>query len=166
MKTFVLALLIGSQIVGLVSTKEANITRDDLQVLTGVQWSGTLTYLDYRSNKKVSIPSDLIVRPNGEDKWSWVFEYRYPDEPKANDEEIVRLSEDGKTINGEVVLERTSLPDSKVRFVTEKKAEDNNRRAVMRFTYSLSAKSFSIKKEVRYEDENQFFERNEYSWKR
>ena len=166
MKTFVLALLIGSQIFGLVSTKESSITRDDLQVLTGVQWSGTLTYLDYRSNKKVSIPTNLIVRPNGEDKWSWVFEYRYPDEPKANSEEIVRLSKDGKTINGEVVLERTSLPDRTVRFVTEKKGQDNNRPAVIRFTYSLSAKTFSIKKEVRYEDENQFFERNEYFWKR
>ena len=166
MKTFVLALLIGSQIFRLVSTKESNITRDDLQVLTGVQWSGTLTYLDYRSNKKVSIPTNLIVRPNGEDKWSWVFEYRYPDEPKANSEEIVTLSKDGKTINGEVVLERISLPDRTVRFVTEKKGEDNNSPAVIRFTYSLSAKTFSIKKEVRYEDENQFFERNEYFWKR
>ena len=166
MKAFVLALLLGSHIIGLVLTNKPQISRDDLQLLTGQQWSGTLTYLDYRSNKKVSIPANLTVRPNAADKWSWIFEYRYPDEPKANSEEIVRLSKDGKTINDEVVLERTSLPDNTVRFVTEKKGDDNNRRAAIRYTYSLSAKSFSIKKEVRYEDENRFFERNEFAWRR
>lgn len=166
MKALVLALLIASQLFGLVAVKEAKIKRDDLQILTGAQWSGTLTYLDYRSKKKVSIPANLTVKPNGEDKWSWVFEYEYPDEPQANSREIVRLSKDGKSMDGEVVLERTSLPDSTVRFVTEKKGEDNNRSASIRFTYSLNAKGFSIKKEVRYEDENQFFERNEYYWKR
>ena len=145
---------------------EARIKRDDLQILTGTQWSGTLTYLDYRSKKKVSIPAKLNVRANGEDKWSWVFEYEYPDEPQANGREIVRLSEDGRSLNGEAVLERISLPDNTLRFVTEKKGDDNNRRATIRFTYSLNAQRFSIKKEVRYEDEDQFFERNGFDWKR
>ena len=166
MKPLILALLLGSQIFGLVSAKEAKIKRDDLEILTGAQWSGTLTYLDYRSKKKVSIPANLTVRPNGEDKWSWVFEYEYPDEPQANSREIVRLSKDGRSMNGEVVLERMSLPDNTIRFVTEKKGEDNNRSASIRFTYSLNAKSFSIRKEVRYENEDQFFERNGFDWKR
>ena len=166
MKALMLALLLGSQIFGSVSLNEARIKRDDLQILTGTQWSGTLTYLDYRSKKKVSIPANLNVTPDAEDKWSWVFEYVYPDEPKANSREIVRLSKDGRSINGEVVLERISLPDNTVRFVTEKKGEDNNRSAVIRFTYLLNAKSFSIRKEVRYEGEDQFFERNNFDWKR
>jgi len=166
MKALILALLLGSQIFGSVSLNEARIKRDDLQILTGTQWSGTLTYLDYRSKKKVSIPANLNVMPNVEDKWSWVFQYVYPDEPKANSREIVRLSKDGSSLNGEVVLERTSLPDNSVRFVTEKKGTDNDRSAVIRFTYLLNAKSFSIRKEVRYEDEDQFFERNSFDWKR
>ena len=145
---------------------EARIKRDDLQVLTGAQWSGTLTYLDYRSKKKVSIPANLKVAPNGADKWSWIFEYEYPDEPQANSKEIVRLSEDGSSLNGEAVLERISLPDNTVKFVTEKKGEDNNRRATFRYTYSLNAQKFSIKKEVRYEYEDHFFERNGFDWKR
>ena len=166
MKALILAVLLGSQLFGPVSLKEARIKRDDLQILTGAQWSGTLTYLDYRSKKKVSIPANLTVKPNGADKWSWVFEYEYPDEPKANSKEIVQLSKDGRSLNGEVVLERTSLPDDTVKFVTEKKGEDNNRPASIRYTYSLNAKSFSIKKEVRYADEDQFFERNGFDWKR
>ncbi|HET6978748.1 MAG TPA: hypothetical protein VFI24_20620 [Pyrinomonadaceae bacterium] len=165
MKALILVLLLGSQIFGSVSASEAKIKRSDLQMLTGA-WSGTLTYLDYRSQKKVSIPANLNVRPNGEDKWSWIFEYEYPDEPHANSREVVKLSKDGDSINGEVVVERMSMPGNTVRLVTEKRGEDNNRRAYFRFTYLVNAKSFSIRKEVRYEAENQFFERNEYSWKR
>jgi hypothetical protein len=166
MKALFLAVLLGSQIFGSVSLKEVRIKRDDLQILTGSQWTGTLTYLDYRSKKKVSIPANLNVRADGEDKWSWIFEYEYPDEPHANSKEIVRLSRDGRSLNGEVVLERTSLASNTVRFVTEKKGEDNNRSATIRFTYSLNAESFSIRKEVRYEGESQFFERNGFDWKR
>jgi hypothetical protein len=166
MKALILALLLCSHIPGSVLPKEERIKRDDLQILAGAQWSGTLTYLDYRSKKKVSIPANLTVKPNGDDQWSWVFEYEYPDEPKANSKEIVRLSKDGKNLNDEVVLERTSLPDNTIRIVTEKKGKDNDRSASFRFTYSLSPTSFSIRKEVRYEDENQFFERNGYDWKR
>jgi hypothetical protein len=166
MKMWILALLLSSQIFGSVSFNEARIKRDDLQVLTGTQWSGTLTYLDYRSKKKVSIPANLNVRPNGDDKWSWIFEYEYPDEPHANSREVVRLSKDGRSLNGEVVMERLSLADNTIRFVTEKKGQDNNRSASIRFTYSLDAKSFSIRKEVRYEGEDQFFERNGFDWKR
>lgn len=166
MKALILALLLGSQIFGSVSLNEARINREDLQILTGTQWTGTLTYLDYRSKKKVSIPANLNVTPNVEDTWSWVFEYVYPDEPKANSREIVRLTKDGRSMNDEVVLERISLPDNTVRFVTEKKGKDNDRSAVIRFTYLLNAKSFSIRKEVRYEDEEQFFERNSFDWKR
>lgn len=166
MKALFVVVLLGSQIFGSVYLKEARIERDDLQILTGSQWTGTLTYLDYRSKKKVSIPANLNVRPNGADKWSWIFEYQYPDEPQANSKEIVRLSRDGRSMNGEVVLERTNLAGNTVRFVTEKKGEDNNRSATIRFTYSLNAKSFSIKKEVRYENEDQFFERNGFDWKR
>ncbi len=166
MKALVLALVIVSLTFGSNSTKEARIKRDDVQILLGAQWTGTLTYLDYRSKKNVSISANLTVKPNGDDKWSWVFEYQYPDEPQANSSEIVRLSKDGRSLNDEVVSERTSLPDNTLRFVTQKKGEDNHRSASFRYTYLLNAKSFSIKKEVRYDDENQFFERNEYHWKR
>jgi hypothetical protein len=95
-----------------------------------------------------------------------VFEYEYPEEPHANSKEIVELSRDGRSMNGEVVLERNSLTDKTVRFLTEKKGQDNNRNASIRFTYSVNAKSFSIRKEVRYEGEDQFFERNGFVWQR
>ena len=42
----------------------------DLQPLHGPQWKGALTYLDYTSNKKVSIPSNLTVTSSTEDNRS------------------------------------------------------------------------------------------------
>lgn len=138
----------------------------DLQNLTGAQWMGTLSYLDYGKNTKVSIPSNLTVTQSKENKTSWIFEYQYPDEPKANSKKIVAISEDGKTFNDETVVERTSLADKSLRIVTEKSGTDNDKKALFRYTYLLGKTNFSIKKEVRYEGTNEFFLRNEYSWKR
>lgn len=138
----------------------------DLQRLTGKPWAGTLTYLDYRTNKTVSIAANLVVSQSDGDKRSWVFEYQYPDEPKANSKETVVISQDGRVINGERVVERVRLARDRLRIVTEKSDPDNDKKALFRFTYLISANSFSTKKEVRYEGTEAFIERNQYSWRR
>ena len=136
----------------------------DLDRLTGARWSGTLTYLDYRKNTKTSIPSELVVTRDAEA--SWTFEYLYPREPHANGKKIVALAEQGRTLAGEVVVERAALSDGTVRIVTESDGSDNDRPARFRHTYLLGASSLSIKKEVRGAGVADFFQRNEYSWTR
>jgi hypothetical protein len=136
----------------------------DFKQSTAGQWKGKLTYQDYRSNKKVSILSNLTVTESNEDKLSWIFEYEYPDEPKANKKSIAKISKDGKTFDDETVVERKNLPNKTLKIVTTKNGMDNDKPAVFRHTYLLSKKSFSIKKEVKYEGTQKFFERNEYSW--
>ena len=160
------ALLIASYFLTPAAPSAPKVTGKDLRPLTGAQWIGTLTYLDYRSNKKVSIPSTLTVAQSAGDKRSWVFDYKYPDEPKADGKETVTVSKDGRAINDEAVTVRTKLPGGALKIVTEKKGQDNNREATFRYTYVISAKSFSIKKEVRYEGGAEFFERNQFSWTR
>jgi hypothetical protein len=166
MNIFVSALFLALYLFGLAILNSPKITNKDLQLLTGAQWSGTLTYLDYRSNKRVSIPSNLNVTQAVEDRLSWVFDYQYPEEPQANSKETVTIGKDGRSINGQTVIERAKLAGGTLRIVTEKRGQDNNRNALFRYTYMLNARSFSIKKEVRYEGETKLFERNEYSWKR
>lgn len=144
----------------------AKIKVSDLLILTGKQWSGTLSYLDYGTNKKISIPSNLTVTRSKNNKSSWIFDYRYPKEPKADSAETVTVSKDGKILDGEAVVERTILPDKTLKIVTEKNGTDNNKNAVFRYTYMLNKSNFSIKKEVRYEGAAEFFGRNEYIWKR
>ena len=144
----------------------AKVKTKDLQNLTGAQWTGALSYLDYGKNAKVSILSNLTVAQPKNDKSSWIFEYQYPDEPKANNKKTVVISKDGKTFDGESVIEKTSLADKTIKIVTEKSGTDNDKKALFRYTYLLNKSSFSIKKEVKYEGTTDFFVRNEYNWKR
>jgi hypothetical protein len=166
MKTIICLLIFASTAFGFVNLNGPKIKSGDFKQLTNGQWKGKLTYQDYRSNKKVSILSNLNVIKSTEDKSSWIFEYEYPDEPKANKKSIVKISKDGETIDGETVVERTKLPNETLKIVTTKNGTDNDKSSVFRFIYLISKTTFSIKKEVKYEGTDEFFERNEYSWNR
>lgn len=166
MNLFISTLLLTSAVFGGALPGSPTIKGTDLQQLTGRQWVGTLTYLDYGRNKKVSIPVTLDVTRSTKDNLTWTFTMRYPDEPKANNPDEVAISKDGRTLDGETVVERMSLPAETVKIVTEKSGTDNDKPALFRFTYTISLRSFSIRKEVRYEGTSEFFERNEYQWKR
>lgn len=166
MNVFVVALLTLSFFAGLTLPQAPRVRPEDLRRLTGARWTGTLTYTDYRSARRISIPSNLTVSEPAGDGTSWVFEYEYPKEPNANDRQTVKLGEDGKVLDGETVIERASLDGGALKVVTEKRGTDNDRAALFRYTYLISASSFSVKKEVRYEGAEEFFERNVYSWSR
>ncbi|MBC7795499.1 MAG: hypothetical protein H7Z37_01340 [Pyrinomonadaceae bacterium] len=165
MNIIIASFFIALSLFGSVSTKTAKVKAKDLQQLTGKQWRGNLTYLDYGKNEKVSIPSNLTVTRSTVNNLSWIFDYQYPDEPKANNKETIVISKDGKIIDDETVIERTSQTDGTLKIVTEKSGTDNDKKATFRFTYLINKTSFSIKKEVKLDDAKEFFERNEYSWK-
>ena len=164
MKLFLLALL--AAFVGFVPQQSPKVSPQDLRKLSGARWTGTLTYLDYRSNRRVSIPSHLTVTRAGGDENAWVFEYEYPDEPKANGRQTLKLEENGGVFDGQTVAERTGLDGGGFRLVTVKRGRDNDKDALFRFTYTLDGSAFSVKKEVGPEGGAEFFERNLYSWKR
>src|ERR1044072_5669517 len=164
MKVFVFALL--AAFAALFSPQAAKVSTEDLRSLAGARWAGKLTSLDYRSNKKVSIPSNLTVTQTAGDETSWLFEYEYPDEPKANGKQTLKVEEGGGVFDGEKVVEGTGVEGGGFRLVTVKRGRDNEKDALFRFTYTLDRSTFTIKKEVRPEGATEFFERNEYSWKR
>lgn len=139
---------------------------EDFRLLTGDRWTGTLVYLDYGSNKEVSILSNLTVNESKEKDPTWIFEYEYPKEPNANSKETVKLSGNGTRINDEVVVKRERINNGVLRLVTERRGKDNDRDALFRYTYLIDESSFSITKEVRPEGSTTFFERNRYSWRR
>ncbi len=169
MNVFTAALLAFAFFAGLMPAQAPRLHPEDLRRLTGARWTGTLTYTDYRSNKRITIPSNLSVTEATDsvgDVSSWVFDYEYPDEPKANSKQTVKLGEDGAVLDGETVVERTSLDGGALKIVTEKRGTDKDRPALFRYTYSINSSRFSVKKEVRYEGATEFFERNVYSWSR
>ena len=166
MKIAFSTLLVVFSLINFASAQTSKVKATDLRGLIGAKWSGKLTYLDYQSKSKVTIDSDLIVTRSTENKASYIFDYQYPKEPKANSKKTVTISADGKIIDGEAVIERTVLNDKTLKIVTQKDGADDNRKATFRYTYLLSANGFSIKKEIKFADSPDYFERNEYSWKR
>lgn len=144
----------------------AKLSAKDLEPLEGKPWTGILTYLDYQSKKPTSIKSNLAISRSTVDQLTWTFDMQYPLEPKANKKDEVKLSSDGGTFDGERVVERTKLPDGVLRIVTTKPGKDDDRSATFRHTYLINKTAFSIRKDVRFDGEKEFFERNTYSWTR
>ena len=139
---------------------KASIGAADIDKLTGGKWIGKLSYLDYSSNQKTTILADLIVTKVSGSKNSWTFRNEYPKEPKANSESVVTLSEDGTNFDGESVLSRTVLSSGEIQFITTKEGEDKS----YRYTYQISTKSFSVKKEEKGKGDKDYFERNVYQY--
>ena len=169
MKTIIIAL---STLLLLALQGQAPVMRSaDLLSLTGPRWTGTLTYLDYTTNRKVSIPSTLQVTPVGGQPLSFTFDYQYPDEPHARSISPLSLSDDGREFAGARIVERRGSVNGPLILVMEKMGRDNDREALIRHTYQIEtgqsrSGSLSIRKEVRYTGTTQFLLRNEYVWQR
>jgi hypothetical protein len=166
MKRLVIAFAFFMAAVQIGYAQAPTVTVDDLKILEGPKWTGTLTYLDYRSNKKTSIKSNLIVTRASDNASSWQFAYEYPDEPKANDSSTVDLTELGRRLGGKEIIEKETTSGGGMRLVATMDGTDNNKKALFRFTYLISRNAFSIKKEVRLDGATEWFERNTYSWTR
>ena len=143
------------------------VSADDLKVLEGGRWTGSLTYQDYRSGKRTQIKSDVLIKRKTGESNSWIFSYEYPDEPKANGISEVAITDGGKGFNGGAVMEiRRNEKDGSILLVTTKPGTDNDRKALFRYSYLIGRDKFSIKKEVQVDGSTEWFTRNEYAWSR
>ena len=149
------------------SSSNATAVTSEFDSLAGETWRGNLTYLDYSSNKLVTIRSTLRVtkvRPG-----VWTFATGYDDEPQANGASEVRLEDSGSVLNNndiaERVISRVERGDQ-VQVTTESAGQDDSRPATIRKTYTVSPAKFSIRKEVKLQGTSEFFMRHEYSWTR
>jgi len=138
----------------------AKLKQDDLNGLIGKTWAGTLTYLDYGTNKLVPIPTELTVTnsPKGPGVYNWLT--AYPKEPSHNSTDEITISSDGGTIDGETVKERELMANGTLKFVTVKQGTDNNKKATFRYTYLIGKTTFSRKKEVCFDATDTWFTRN------
>ncbi|MDQ3021842.1 MAG: hypothetical protein M3R36_14915 [Bacteroidota bacterium] len=140
------------------------INASELNLITGVKWIGSLTYLDYGSNKNVSIPVELSISQSSEDTSVFIFNYEYTKEPDANGYDTVKISSDGKFLNNEEIVFKSS--GNTLKIITEELGEDDDRNAKFRHTYLINNSSFTLKKEVRFSDGEEFIIRNEYKFER
>ncbi|NNC83718.1 MAG: hypothetical protein HKN79_09075 [Flavobacteriales bacterium] len=140
------------------------ITADDLQSILG-EWQGTITYLDYQSNEPFSMPAELSVEP-GKDEYTLVLNNIYPNEPKANNSEKLKVSNDGTVINKEKLISRKELEDGSIRIQAERSGKDDGRKARIRHTYIIGSDSFLIRKDVRFDGGEEWIMRSEYRYTR
>jgi hypothetical protein len=132
------------------------------------KWEGSLTYLDYSSGKPYTMPANITVSKNKDNKQQLVLAFEYPDEPKANGNDTLVISDDGLQIDGAVIVSQTKNSDGGLVIITDKEGVDgnDNRSATLRHIYTIGKKIFSNRKEVRFKGEEKFILRNEFKMNR
>jgi hypothetical protein len=132
------------------------------------KWKGSLTYLDYSSGKPYTMPANVTLSKDGNNAHQLIFAFVYPDEPKANGNDTLVISDDGLQIDGSMVVSKKKNSDGALEIITERNGVDgnDNRKAVIRHIYIISKKKFISRKEVRFDGEEKFIMRNEYKMSR
>lgn len=136
----------------------------DIAILSGGEWSGTLSYLDYSSGTKEEIPVSMRFEAVNENSMSYLI--KYPGEAQHNAREAYYWSADGRSLNDAQIVSRSELEDEGIEIVTEGNGTDDGRSATIRTTYILTTHQFTVRKDVRFSTEGTFLNRNEYTLSR
>jgi hypothetical protein len=148
------------------STFAITVSIEDFKPALG-KWKGTITYLDYTSGKSFSMPCNITITNDKTNSRQLILAFEYPQEPKANGKDTLRISADGTMIDGEKIVTKENKNDA-LQIVTETNGVDgnDNKKALIRHIYSISKKTFIQRKEVRFEGEDKFIMRNEFKMSR
>ena len=140
------------------------VLTDDFKTILG-DWTGTLTYIDYSSNKPYSMPANLSVN-QGKTNNQLTLYNSYPKEPKANNKDKIKISKNGSLINKHAVKSREKLTNGQVQIITEYDGKDNRQKALIRSVYILGEDQFIIRKEVKFVNSDDWIKRSEFKYKR
>lgn len=177
MKHFIAAVLVIASMGGCATAPKASVEQtdqavqvsasqiaSDLAILTGAEWTGDLSYLDYSNGTRESIPVSLDFDQVVDN--SLLFAIKYPGETQYNSRETYNWTADGTRLNDAEILSRSELSDGEVEIVTENLGMDDNRTALIRTTYVISGTQFIVRKDVKFLDKDVFFNRNQYTLSR
>lgn len=142
------------------------ILSKELAMLIG-EWEGTLTYLDYSTNKPFTMPANLKVEA-GKNEFEFKLYNSFPNEPKANNSSKLKIAKDGSKIDGKEILTRDTNAEGLLIFEVEFDGKDGNegKKARIKEVYSIGNDTFSIRKEIRYLASQKWILRNEFSYNR
>jgi hypothetical protein len=142
------------------SLKSQSVQVKDLSNSIG-SWEGKLTYLDYASGKPYTMSANIKIVSTADSK-GYIFEYEYPKEPHANSKDTTFINSNYFGKDKIVEFKKESSGDYKM--ITEIDGNDgnDNKKAVLRHTYQLTADTYSIIKDVKFEGANNWIKRNEY----
>ena len=143
---------------------QAKITSEDLKIVIG-NWKGSITYLDYQTNKPFTMPANLNVT-QGTSENILLLNNIYPNEPKANSSYKIKIAKNGMLLNKNLVTSRKELENGRIKIQTEHEAKDDNKKALLRHTYVISKDSFLVRKEVQFEEADDWIKRSECNYSR
>ena len=109
--------------------------------------------------------ANLIVE-KGRNENTLVLNNLYPNEPKANNSEKIKVSNNGTMLNKHVVTQREELENGHIQIQTEHNGKDDNKKAQIRYTYIIGKKIFLIRKEVQFSQGEEWIKRSEFSYNR
>jgi hypothetical protein len=143
---------------------QETLQTSDIQLIVG-SWQGSLSYLDYTSNKLTHIQAHIDVQQLGRSN-TFVLKNTFPKEPNVAWSDTLKISKDGKMLNNEIVKSRNALQNGDVEWVTTSSGKDGNdqKPANFRFTYILGKNKFIKRKEVQFEGEKSWLQRHEYNY--
>jgi hypothetical protein len=143
---------------------DSTVTSKEFKNLIGC-WKGSLTYLDYSTNKPFSMPANIMVKDFKSSNLI-ICSMIYPEEPRANSLDTILISKDGRLLNNEAIKIKRSINKDSLEIVTEITGIDgnDNKAAIIRHTYMLGKNTYSVKKEVQFTTQTQWILRNEYKF--
>ena len=163
-KTLSIVIIIFALLFSIKNYSQNIVTKDDLQILLG-KWTGTLKYIDYGSNKPYTMPANLIVEQGKNENQILLFN-NYPNEPKANSKDKIKISKNGELLDNKKVKSKEKLADNQIQIITEYSGKDNKKKALIRNIYIIGEKKFVIRKEVKFNNSEEWIVRNKYSYNR
>lgn len=139
-------------------------TLSDFSVIAGKDWTGNLTYTDYGTSKDVTIRTTATIKPKRPRTLNYTVSY--PDEPWQDGKAKIRISKDGRQLDGHEIINRMTGEDGELIFVTQYDGEDDNKPAEIMMTYGIDQSRFYIRKDVKYGTGEGYLQRNIYDFRR
>lgn len=138
-----------------------NVNISELEFLNNTSWSGNLMYVNYGDGKEVTLRTTMQVEIKGD---KILMRTQFTDEPSANSKSSIKLKNYGTYLGDEKIIAYATLEKGVLKIVTRFKGKDANKPATMYKTYLLSENEFSITKKVQYDDSEEVFIRNRYTY--
>ena len=140
------------------------VSPSDFEIVLGSPWQGTLSYQDYQSGSQIDIKVNLLIERVVEGEYR--FNYTYPDEPKANSKDKIKIGKNHMTINKHRIISREKLDDGTLIFEVKELGKDNKKKATIYHRYAFSKASLTMSKKVKFDGTEETITRNKYTFSR
>ncbi len=145
---------------GLMVQGQDIIKISDFEFLNNTSWEGTLTYTDYQTGKLTDVDATMQIKIEN-DKILTQVQYTY--EPNKNYKGSIKIRKNGTYFGEEKVLSFTDENGTKT-LITTYRGKDDNRKADMYMTHTMTDSTYSVSKEVVYLDTKERILRNTYNY--